>query len=122
MLDTYADVERALSRFHDMVRPCGGSIVTVPRGKGPARFPFHRSLLDDLEIRTELKARMACLDERSRYVLLRWYIEGATADVIARHLRCSARHVHRLRTSAVEALVNLGHYDEFADADVAEFG
>jgi len=121
MLDTYADVERALSRFNDMARPTGGSIVTVPRGKGPARFPFHRSLLDDLEVRTELKARMACLDERSRYVLLRFYIEQTTADAIGRSLRCSARHVHRLRTSAVETIVALGEHDDFADADVAEF-
>jgi hypothetical protein len=121
MLDTYADVERALSRYNDIARPCGGSVVTIPRHSSGFRFPFPPALLDDLEARSELEARVRCLDQRSRYVLVCWYIEGATADVIARRLRCSQRHVHRIRVSAVEQLVALGCNDEFGDADVAEF-
>jgi len=53
--------------------------------------------------------------------VLRWYVEGAKPEAIARHLGRSVRHVYRVRARAVERLVDLGRDDEFADADVAEF-
>jgi len=122
MLETYPAVERALQCFTDPYQPRTGSITTVPQGRaGADRFPFGPALLDRLDERTELRARIAYLDHEARVVLARWYLEGARPETIARDLRRSTRHIYRVRTRAVEAIVAMGRADEFDDADVAEF-
>ncbi|MCU1459959.1 MAG: hypothetical protein JWO37_34 [Acidimicrobiales bacterium] len=124
MLATYADVERTLTRFNDFVRPTGGSVVTISGSSGSSsdRFPFHASLLDDLDARAELRARMAWLTHEEQLVLLHWYIEGLAPAAIARHIRRSPRHVYRVRNAAIRRIVALGQpLEEWADADVSEF-
>lgn len=122
MLETFPAVERALRTFTDPYQPRSSWVTTIPRGRsGGDRFPFGPALLDRLDERTELRARIAWLAPEARVVLARWYIEGARPEVIARDLRRSVRHVYRVRARAVEQLVALGRDDEFADADVAEF-
>lgn len=121
MLDTYAAVVRALVRFTDPLQPRTGSVTVASGRPGNGELPFHPALLDGLEEREELRRRMACLPDEDATVLVRWYVEGASPEVIARDLRRSRRHVHRRRGAAVAALVALGRADEFADADVAEF-
>ena len=122
MLETFPAVERALQCFTDPYQPNTSSITTVPQGRaGAERFPFGPALLDRLEERKELRARMAWLDPEARVVLARWYLEGARPETIARDLRRSVRHVYRVRARAVEQIVALGQADEFDDADVAEF-
>jgi len=122
MLDTYGAIESALRHFADPVQPRTGSVTTVPSGRSAGeRVPFHASLLERLDERQELKARMQWLDDEEQVVLLRWYVEGARAETIAHHLRCSVRHVYRVRARAMARLVELGVDDEFADVDVAEF-
>ena len=122
MLETFPSVERALRCYADPYQPHTSSITTIPQTKaGGDRFPFHESLLDNLEERAELRARMAWLDHEAKVVIARWYLEGARPEVIARELRRSVRHVYRVRSRAVESLAAMGREDEFADADVAEF-
>ena len=122
MLETFPAVERALQCFTDPYQPRTSSITTVPQDRASAdRFPFGPALLDRLDERSELRERMAWLDQEARVVLARWYIEGARPEVIARDLRRSVRHVYRVRARAVEAIAAMGRNDEFADADVAEF-
>lgn len=121
MLDTPANVEHALARFADAFQPRTGSILTPGAHGNPHRFPFRTALLDDLEVRAELTARMSWLEQREREVLLGWYVEGRDARTLGRTLRCSARHVHRLRHAAIDRLVELGRSDVYADADLAEF-
>lgn len=122
MLDSFSSVERALARYTDALQPISGSISAAPTGRsGGDRFPFHPALLDGLEERAELRWRMAWLQEEEALVLVRWYIEGARPDVIARDLGRSVRHVYRYRTAGIERLVALGSAAEFADADLSEF-
>lgn len=122
MLDTFPAVEQALHAFADPYQPRTGSITTIPSGRpGGDRFPFQGALLDRLEERAELKARVAWLDREAQLVIARWYLQGERPEAIARELRCSVRQVYRLRTRALEAIVALGQDDEFTDVDVAEF-
>jgi DNA-directed RNA polymerase specialized sigma24 family protein len=123
MLETFPEVERALRRYTDAFQPRSTSMLTgIAGGKsGGDRFPFAAALLDELELRKELKSRMSLLTPEENYVLVRWYVEACSAQRIAADLGRSVRHVYRLRTKAIEHIVNLGRADEFADADVAEF-
>jgi DNA-directed RNA polymerase specialized sigma24 family protein len=122
MLDTYADVERALGRYTDPLQPRTGSVTVVSGHRGNTTFPFPAALLGDLEERDELRRRMACLPRADVYVLIRWYVEGATPMAIARGLHCSRRQVYRRRRAAVAGVVALGGTDDFGDADASEFG
>jgi DNA-directed RNA polymerase specialized sigma24 family protein len=122
MLDDFAAVERALRRYTDAYQPRSASVLAgVVAPKGNDQFPFAPALLDDLEVRSELRVRMAFLDTEQVHVLVRWYVEGVAAATIAGGLGRSLRHVYRVRTRAVERIVELGHADEFDDADLAEF-
>lgn len=122
MLDSHPAVEEALWRFADAYQVRTASITTVPSGRASGdRLPFRAAFLDRLDERSELKARLAWLDHEEQVVVLRWYVEGARPEAIARGLGRSVRHVYRVRARAVERLVDLGRDDEFADADVAEF-
>ena len=122
MLDSFGAVEEALRCFADPYQPRTSWITTIPRGRaGADRFPFGPALLDRLEERTELRARMAWLDQEAKVVLARWYLEGARPETIAKDLRRSVRHIYRVRARAVEQIVAMGRADEFDDADVAEF-
>jgi DNA-directed RNA polymerase specialized sigma24 family protein len=122
MLDSFPSVERALTRYADQWQPSTGSVSVVPTTKPNGdRFPFHPSLLDRLEERTELRRRIGWLEHEEAVVLVRWYVEGARPDAIARDLGRSVRHVYRYRVSAIERLIALGRADEFEDADLSEF-
>jgi DNA-directed RNA polymerase specialized sigma24 family protein len=122
MLDSFASVERALGRYTDALQPPSGSISAVPSARSSGdRFPFHPALLDGLEERAELRRRMTWLPDGEAVVLVRWYIEGARPDAIARHVGCSVRHVYRCRAAAIERLVAMGTAGEFVDADLSEF-
>jgi DNA-directed RNA polymerase specialized sigma24 family protein len=122
MLDSFASVERALARYTDPLQPRSASISAVPTARtGGDGAPFHPALLDELEERAELRRRMAWLEEEAAIVLVRWYIEGARPEAIARGLGRSVRHVYRRRADAIRLLVALGTSGEFADADLSEF-
>jgi DNA-directed RNA polymerase specialized sigma24 family protein len=123
VLSAFTEVEWALRRYTDAYQPRTASIMQTPTGKGGSdRFPFRPALIDRLDERTELRARMALLTHEEREVLLRWYVEGASVQSIAQTMGRSTRHVYRLRTHAIEAIIALGAHDEFADVDLAEFG
>jgi hypothetical protein len=127
VLDTFASVERALSRYTDCLQPRTGSVTALggaggrSGGSGGSGSPFHPALLEDLEEREELRRRIAWLSDEEALVIFRWYIEGAKPEAIAAGLGRSPRHVYRRRSSAVAAIVALGRRDDFEDADVSEF-
>ena len=123
MLASYPAVEEALWRYADAYQPrVAGDFTTIPRGRSSGdQLPFRNAFLDRLDERSELRARLHWLDREEQIVVLRWYVEGAKPEVIARHLGRSVRHVYRVRARAVERLVDLGRDDEFADVDVSEF-
>jgi DNA-directed RNA polymerase specialized sigma24 family protein len=124
VLDTFASVERALSRYTDSLQPRTSSVTTLGRhggGSAGRDWPFPPVFLDELEEREELRRRMAWLDREEAVVLFRWYVEGAKPGAIAAALGRSLRHVYRRRSSGIEALVALGRTDLFEDADVSEF-
>jgi DNA-directed RNA polymerase specialized sigma24 family protein len=122
MLASYASVERALTHYTDRLQPRTGSVTSPGGGKGSAgRNPFHPALLERLEERTELRRRIAWLAPEEAVVLLRWYVEGAKPDRIARDLGRSLRYVYRRRAAGLDTLVALGCCDDFTDADVSEF-
>lgn len=98
MLDSFGAVERALTRCGDPLQLVEGS--------------------DD---RAELRRRMAWLSHEEVVVVVRWYLERAHPEVIARDLARSVRHVYRCRTDAIERLVALGQGDDPADADLSDF-
>ncbi len=122
MLTSYPVVEDALWHYADAYQPRSSSITSIPSGRITGeRLPFRAAFLDRLEERAELRNRLALLDPEERTVVLRWYVEGARPELIARGLGRSVRHVYRVRSRAVERLADLGRDDEFADVDVAEF-
>jgi hypothetical protein len=122
VLDTFVSVERALRRYADALQPRSSSVLAGSGSRGGGdRFPFPAALLDDLEIRHELRARMALLEREQALVLVRWYVEGSTPTAIAGDMGRSLRHVYRMRSTGIDHIVNLGRLDEFADADVSEF-
>ncbi|MGQ0519602.1 MAG: hypothetical protein ACT4PX_00440 [Actinomycetota bacterium] len=121
MLDSVAAVERVLWSYTDALQVRTSSVIPLSSGRDHTRLPFHRSFIEDLDARAELRGRMGFLDPRDRELLLRWYVQSVGPEAIARHLGCSVRQVYRRRAAALVRLVELGRADEFADADVAEF-
>jgi DNA-directed RNA polymerase specialized sigma24 family protein len=122
MLETPSDVEHALWRYTDPTQPASASVTVIPSsGSTGSRGAFERNVLEGLDERQELAARMAWLEPEERAVLVRWYVEGAKPDTIARGIRRSVRHVYRVRGRALHRIIDLGDTAEFSDVDVAEF-
>jgi len=97
---------RALERSLDRLDPETSSVLKIGSGPDPHRDPFGRGFLTYFEERAELRARLARLDERSRRLLLLWYVERAPAPEIARTLGVSRVHCYRLRSQALRGLLD----------------
>ena len=108
MLTTHEDVIRALLRYTDWWQPSTSSIYRVGGRRGYASDGIRAGLLDTLSDRDELCRRMAMLGERDRRVLYLWYLRQLSAQDIARELKISRRQCFRLRSAAVNTLVELG--------------
>jgi len=113
VLDTPAEVIRALKRCREAYDAASGSLLVVGRnGRDPHRDPFRRGFLEHLEERTELLRRMHGLDERDYWILIYWFVEDCSAVEIARWLRVSRVHCYRLRRAALECVVAMGEQRE----------
>ena len=75
-------------------------------------------MLDTLPERDELCRRMRQLNERDRRLLYLWYLRQLPAHEIARELRISRRQCFRRRASAIRRIVELGHDERGAVAEM----
>jgi DNA-directed RNA polymerase specialized sigma subunit len=98
----------ALLTYTDWWQPATGSILQVgaARRDSSAGDGIRPGLLETLDGRTELCRRMAFLSERERHVLFLWYVRQLAAHEIARELHISRRQCFRIRSKAVQALID----------------
>jgi hypothetical protein len=108
MLTTHDDVIRALLRYTDWWQPSTSSVFRVGRRSGYASDGIRGGLLDTLPEREELSRRMSFLGDRDRRVLYLWYLRQLPVQDIARELKIGRRQCFRLRSNAVNTLVELG--------------
>jgi DNA-directed RNA polymerase specialized sigma24 family protein len=107
VLATPREVIRGLITYTDWWQPATASVFEV----GAARRSSNGSdgirpgLLETLDERSELIRRMALLSDRERRVLFLWYLRQLEVAEIAREIRVSRRTCFRIRSRAVQALV-----------------
>lgn len=109
VLDTYEDVVRSLLTWTDCWQPATGSVVVGVGTPGRRRGDGLRAtLLEGLEERTELRWRLAQLDDLDQRILFLFYVAYATGAEVAAEVGLSERQCYRRRNRAVERLVDLG--------------
>jgi DNA-directed RNA polymerase specialized sigma subunit len=110
VLDTRRDVITALVRYTDWWQPVTSSILMAGAARRSNDFSdgIRDGLLDSLDERAELRARMARLTERDRRVLFLWYVRELEVSEIARVLKLSRRQCFRIRAAAIDQLVEQG--------------
>ncbi|HVL90597.1 MAG TPA: sigma factor-like helix-turn-helix DNA-binding protein [Actinomycetota bacterium] len=100
------DVVRALERSRDCFDPSSTSLMIVAETKNPHRDPFGRGFIAGFEERTELRKRLARLDERSRALVILWHAYGHPVAQIARRLGISRVHCYRLERRALDLMID----------------
>jgi len=115
VLDTRRDVITALIRYTDWWQPVTSSILVAGAARRSHEFSdgIRDGLLDSLDERVELRRRMGRLSDRDRGVLFLWYVRELEVSEIARVLELSRRQCFRIRSAAVDRIVEEGE----ADAD-----
>jgi len=108
VLDSHAEVVRALLTYTDWWQPTTASIYRVGKRGGYAGDGIRQGLFDSLPVHDELSRRMQEVPERDRHLLCLWYLKQLSAQEIARELRISRRQCFRRRAAAVQLLVDLG--------------
>lgn len=69
-------------------------------------------VLDTLDERTELRTRVDRLEDRERTLLFLWYVTELPVGEIARTVGVSRRHCFRLRSRAIDKIVEMGEHDQ----------
>lgn len=64
-------------------------------------------VLDTLDERSELRRRVDRLEERERKLLFLWYVTELPVGEIARAVGVSRRHCFRVRSRAVDKIVEM---------------
>ncbi len=107
---------RCLLTYSDWAQPATGSIIQVgaARRANGAGDGFRQGLIETLDEREELRRRVWRLEDRARRVLFLWYMQQLEVQDIARAVRVSRRHVFRLRSQAVQRIVELGEPERAA--------
>jgi DNA-directed RNA polymerase specialized sigma24 family protein len=96
----------ALEGVQDLPGPSSASIVSIGRSRrDPSGDPFHPGFLAGLEVRTELTRLLGGLDERSRRLLVLWFVQCRPVMEIARELRISRVHCYRLKNKALDDML-----------------
>lgn len=105
MLTTHAEVEEALFAWSD-ADPTGDSVTGTSLVASIGEHGVDRGQsLRAIDCRAELRSRMAWLREEERIVLIRWYLQGASIQEIARDLARSHANVWRLRREAIASII-----------------
>lgn len=114
LLTSDAEVLRALLTYTDWWQPSTSSLIQVGFANRGTRLSdgLREGLLDTLDERTELRRRVAMLPETDQLVLFLWYVPQLRVEEIARELRISPRHCHRVRARAVKRIVKIGRDEE----------
>ncbi len=110
MLDSPREVIRSLLTYSDWWQPSTTSLLQVAAARRSKDLPegLHPGMVETLEERTELCARMTRLSSRDRHLLFLWYVKQLTLDDIASAMGISRRQCCRRRATAVKRIVNLG--------------
>lgn len=96
----------ALERIEESGGPRSSWLISVNgTERDPDADPFRPGFLSALEMRTEILALLRRLDERSRRLLLLWFVYGRPVLEIATELRVSRVHCYRLRNQALDEML-----------------
>jgi DNA-directed RNA polymerase specialized sigma24 family protein len=99
----------ALESVQNLPGPTSASVVAVGRSRrDPSGDPFHPGFLGGLEARTEVTRLLRGLDERSRRLLVLWFVQCSPVTEIARDLGISRVHCYRLRNKALDEMLRSG--------------
>jgi RNA polymerase sigma factor (sigma-70 family) len=109
MLQTRHEVISALENVQDQPGPSSRSLLLVDRTpRDPDGDPFRPGFLSALEVRDQLTDLLRTLADRSRRLLVLWYVQGRPATEIARDLGISRVHCYRLRNKALDEIIEAG--------------
>jgi len=106
VFETRQHLMSALEAMQEISAPNSHSLITVGGSRrGSLGDPFRPGFLAALEVRTELVRLLRLLDERSRRLLLLWFVQGRPVVEIANELGISRVHCYRLRNKALAELL-----------------
>jgi DNA-directed RNA polymerase specialized sigma subunit len=117
VLATHGEIVRALLTYTDWWQPRTSSVLQVGalRRAGKEHTDgIPAGLLATIDVRDELRRRMASLGERDRTLLFLWYVRQLAVGDIAKAIHASRRHCFRLRAAAIHKLVQLGEEEQAA--------
>ena len=110
------EIINALRRVPEVYDPRSTSVLTVRRGgRNGDPNPFRRGFIDDFEERAELMRLLQLLDDRSRMLLVFWFVDGLPVVAISRRLHVSRVHCYRLRDRALRTMLEVARSEEDLD-------
>lgn len=103
---TAQDIVDALRSAAPSCQMTSTSMMRIRRnGREPHAEPFRPGFLSTIDTRTELTYLLGLLDERSRTLLVLWFVEDFTVISIAGRLGISRVHCYRLRDKALRTML-----------------
>lgn len=107
LFETPQDIADALCKAVGFYQASSTSLMRLRRhARRPDAGPFRAGFLTAIDERAELTRLLDGLDQRSRTLLLLWFVEDRPVTGIARHLGISRVHCYRLRDKALRAMLD----------------
>jgi DNA-directed RNA polymerase specialized sigma24 family protein len=107
LFTTVGEFVAALRRVPECYDPKTTSILFIRGCDGRAEAePFHGGFLSRFEERAEVIRLLGEIDQRSRRLLVMWFVEGIPVARIARCLRISRVHCYRLKDQALRRMLH----------------
>jgi Sigma-70, region 4 len=101
------DIADALCAMPSYYAPSSTSLMRIQRrSRRPSAEPFQPGFLATIGVRAELARMFRALDDRSRRLLVLWFIEDRPVSAIAERLGVSRVHCYRLRDKALRAMLD----------------
>jgi DNA-directed RNA polymerase specialized sigma subunit len=96
----------ALERVQDGAPSRTTSLIELGHGdRDPEADPFRPGYLSSLDVRTELTRLLRHVDDRSRRLLVLWFVHGRPVTQIAAELGISRVHSYRLKNKALDVML-----------------